>query len=137
MSESAPGFSKHPNYQVSIEPCGDHVRLLVGDICIADSRHPLKVEETRHHPVWYLPLADVDNSVIEATEHSTYCPFKGQASYWTVETSEQRLENSIWGYLTPYTECAPLQDHVAFYTDRFTLEVNGAIEADGGPGRTP
>ena len=134
MSEPAPGFQKHPDYEVGITRTQDHIRVLAGTTCIADSRRPLKVVETRHHPVWYLPMADVDSSVIEATSHSTYCPFKGDASYWTVDTGTTQLENSIWGYLAPFTECQALLEHVAFYTDRLTLEINGVTQNDSGPG---
>ncbi len=134
MAESAPGFEKHPNYQVDITPTDDHVRILLGEQCLADSRRPLKVTETRHHPVWYLPLADVDAACIEATDHSTYCPFKGHASYWTVNLAGSELENSLWAYQDPYTECEPLKDHVGFYMDRFVLEVNGEKQNDPGPG---
>ncbi len=134
MSEPAPGFEKHPDYRVEITPTRDHIRILAGVTCIADSHRPLRVTESKHHPVWYVPLSDVDNAVIVATDHSTYCPFKGHASYWTVSTPDASLENSIWGYLAPYTECVPLLDHVAFYTDRLTLEVNGTVGDDTGQG---
>jgi uncharacterized protein (DUF427 family) len=134
MAEPAPGFQKHPNYQVDITPTADHVRILVGGQCVADSRRPLKVTETKHHPVWYLPLADVDADCIEATDHSTFCPFKGHASYWTVSIGDQLLRNSLWAYQDPYLECEPLKDHVGFYVDRFVLEVNGERQNDSGPG---
>lgn len=136
MSQPAPGFQQHPDYRLDIAPASDHIRILAGDTCIADSRLALLVTEPRHHPVWYLPLNDVDAALIEATDHSTYCPFKGHASYWTIRTAEQRLENSIWGYLTPYRECEGLLGHVAFYTDRLTLEINGEVRQDSGPGWT-
>jgi uncharacterized protein (DUF427 family) len=90
--------------------------------------------ESRHQPVWYLPLADVDAAALEATDHTTYCPFKGHASYWSVTAGGARLENSIWGYLSPYQECERLEDHVGFYIDRFTLEVNGEQLSAPGPG---
>lgn len=136
MAESAPGFQKHPNYQVDITRTDDHIRILFGDHCLADSRAPLKVTETKHHPVWYLPLADVDAASIEATEHSTFCPFKGHASYWTATIGDQVLANSLWAYQDPYVECEPLKDHVGFYMDRFVLEVNGERQNDPGPGWT-
>ncbi len=136
MSEPAPGFLKHPDYQVEITPTDDRIRILVGDCCLADTQRPLRVTESRHRPVWYVPLEDLDAEFIEPTDHQTYCPFKGNASYWTVDAAGTRLENSIWGYRTPYRECEPLMDHVAFYTDRFTLEVNGEPVADDGPGWT-
>ena len=134
MANSAPGFEKHPDYQVEITPTSDHVRILLGDHCLADSHRPLKVTETKHHPVWYLPLADVDAASIAATDHSTYCPFKGNASYWSVTVADQTLDNSLWAYQDPYLECEPLLDHVGFYMDRFVLEVNGERQNDPGPG---
>jgi uncharacterized protein (DUF427 family) len=134
MSERAPGFMKHPDYRVDVSPTDDHIRILHGDRCIADSRRPLKVTESRHQPVWYLPLSDVDPSVIEATDHTSYCPFKGHASYWSVTAGSSRLENSIWGYLSPYRECELLSEHVGFYVDLFTLEVNGERLNSPGPG---
>ena len=70
MAESAPGFEKHPNYQVDIIRTDDHIRIMLGEHCLADSQRPLKVTETKHHPVWYLPLADVDAGLIEATDHA-------------------------------------------------------------------
>ncbi len=134
MAQAAPGFEKHPDYQVEIKPTDDHIRILFGDHCLADSRRPLMVTESRHHPVWYLPLADLDAQVIEPTDHSTFCPFKGHASYWTVTVADSTLENSVWAYQDPYRECEPLKDHVGFYMDRFTLEVNGVRQDDPGPG---
>ena len=136
MAESAPGFEKHPGYQVDIDRTDDHIRILLGEHCLADSHRPLKVTETKHHPVWYLPLADVDAACIETTDHSTFCPFKGHASYWTVNLAGKTLENSLWAYQDPYVECEPLKDHVGFYMDRFVLEVNGERQNDPGPGWT-
>ena len=134
MAEPAPGFQKHPNYQVDIIPTEDHVRILLGEHCVADSRRPLMVTETKHHPVWYLPLEDVNADFIAATEHSTFCPFKGHASYWTVSVGDQVLPDSLWAYQDPYIECEPLKDHVGLYVDRFALEVNGERQNDPGPG---
>jgi uncharacterized protein (DUF427 family) len=134
MAGPAPGFEKHPDYRVEIEPTGDRIRILVEGEAVADTRSPLKVVESRHHPVWYLPLADVDPALIESTAHTTYCPFKGTASYWTIHSGATTLENSIWSYRDPFDECEPLKDHVAFYTDRVTLEVNGEVQRSQGPG---
>jgi acyl-CoA thioesterase-2 len=136
MSEAAPGFRKHPDYRVDIEPASERVRVLVGDAVLADTQRALRVTETRHHPVWYVPLADVDDALLEPTAHSTYCPFKGQASYWSIRAAGTELENAMWGYRTPYAECAALEDHVAFYTDRVDLEIDGALSGRQGPGWT-
>jgi uncharacterized protein (DUF427 family) len=136
MSESAPGFASHPEYRVDITPTTQRIRALVDGVPIADTRQALEVVESRHHPVWYIPLADVDEATIQATDHTTYCPFKGHASYWSILVAGRTLENTVWGYRTPYTECAPLKDHVAFYTDRVALEIDGAPQPAQGPGWT-
>lgn len=134
--QSAPGFEKHPGYRVEIKPTTDRVRILFGDTTLADTRRALKVLESRYHPVWYVPLADVDTELLDPTDHSTYCPFKGHASYWTIRSADGPLENSVWAYQDPYRECLPLKDHVAFYPDRVTLEINGEVQDPRGPGWT-
>ena len=134
MRPSAPGFAKHPDYQVEIIPTADRVRILAGDNILADTTRPLRVTESRHHPVWYLPMEDVADSLLTKTSHSTYCPFKGEASYWSIHTATTALENAVWGYENPFVECEPLMEHVAFYTDRVALEVNGEIQSTQGPG---
>ena len=134
MSEPAPGFVKHPSHQVDITATTDHVRILVNETVIADTTKPLKVLESRHQPVWYLPLKDVNVDLLVATEHTTYCPFKGHASYWSIDPAQPQLENSVWGYQEPYVECEPLRNHVAFYTDKVALEVNGEFQNRQGPG---
>ncbi len=136
MSQAAPGFEKHPNYEVSITPSSSRLRVLVGDSVLASTERALTVTETRHRPVWYLPMEDVDQSRLTATDHSTYCPFKGHASYWSVDGGQGDLENVIWGYEAPYLECEPLKGYVSFYTDRVTLEIDGQREGQDGPGWT-
>ena len=140
MSTQAPGFEKHPDYQVDITPTSDHVQIFVAGRLIADSHRPLQVIESKHHPVWYLPMEDVTAGTLMATEHSTYCPFKGHASYWSITPEEAKeaddadLENSVWGYATPFQECEPLTNHVSFYTDRVELHLNGELQTRQGPG---
>jgi len=132
LSEPAPGFRKYPDHIVRIVPTGDHVRVRLGDQLLADSHRALRVEESRHDTVWYLPLADVAIEHLTATDHTTYCPFKGHARYWTVSAGSAVLPNAVWGYPEPYSECRELADHVAFYTDRVTLEVTGAGDVASG-----
>ena len=95
---------------------------------IADSNAALQVEETGHTPVHYLPKKDVRLDLLRPTDHHTRCPFKGEASYWTIEVPDasgvRRSENAVWGYLAPYDEVARLADYVAFYgsrVDRITV----------------
>jgi uncharacterized protein (DUF427 family) len=125
MSNPAPGFSKHPNHRVVATQSPRHVRVLVGDAVIADSRAAFQVEESQHHPVWYFPPDDVDQRVLRPTETTTYCPFKGHASYYAIDAGGQSLEDAVWSYLAPFDECRALAGYYAFYADQVSLEVDG------------
>ena len=120
---------------MEIAPAALRVRVLAAGTLIADSLTPLLVTESRHQPVWYFPLADVQDQYLRDSEHSTYCPFKGHASYWHIETPDGVLENAVWGYRTPFAECLPLAGHVAFYTDRVQVLVDGSPADDPGGGQ--
>lgn len=127
----APGFSRHPGHVVDATPEPLPVRVLAGDRVIADTRAALRVTESRHDTVWYLPPDDVDWSLLCATDTSTYCPFKGHASYYSIDTTrdgDDRLVDAVWSYRTPYDECRVLRDYLAFYPDRVTVEVGGRRE---------
>ena len=125
MSNPAPGFARHPDHRVTVTQRSNRVRALVVDGVVADSRAAFLVEESGHDPVWYFPPEDVRESRLIPTKSSTYCPFKGHASYFTVEADGARLEDAAWTYLTPYDECRSLAGYVAFYPDRVRIEVDG------------
>jgi uncharacterized protein (DUF427 family) len=78
----------------------------------------LRVEETGHGPVMYIPAEDMRLDLMKKTAHSTYCPFKGTASYWTLNAGGTSSENAIWGYETPYDETIKLAGYYAFYGNR-------------------
>jgi uncharacterized protein (DUF427 family) len=128
MSHSAPGFAQYPNHRVTATQSPRHVRVLAGERVIADSRAAFRVEESRHEPVWYFPPDDVDTSLLTPTEHTTYCPFKGHASYWSIDAPGEHRDNVVWAYLQPYDECRPLAGYFAFYQEQVTLEVDGAVQ---------
>jgi uncharacterized protein (DUF427 family) len=85
---------------------------------IADSTATLRCEETGHGPVHYIPAKDMRLDLMKKTEHTSYCPFKGTASYWTVKVGDNSSENAIWGYEAPYDETVGLAGHYAFYGNR-------------------
>lgn len=126
MSNPAPGYVRHPDHVVAISPGDDHLRVFAGDRLVADSRSALRVEESRHSTVWYFPPEDVEMDLLEATDSHSYCPFKGNASYYSIVAGEQRLADAVWCYREPYDECSALAGCLAFYPDRVRLEVNGA-----------
>ena len=115
-------YARYPDYRVDLEPSADHVRVLYGDRVLADSRRTLRVEETGHAPVIYFPLEDVRTELLEASAHATFCPFKGDASYWSLRLDGQREENLVWTYRDPFPEVAGLRGHAAFYADRVRIE---------------
>jgi uncharacterized protein (DUF427 family) len=121
MANPAPGYAQKPEHRVDIVPEARRVRVTYGGAVIADSRNALRIEETGHGPVHYLPEKDVRTELLRPTEHSTHCPFKGDASYWTIEVpggEGRRAENAVWGYRTPFDEAAGLAGHYAFYLNR-------------------
>ena len=112
------GFAKHPGYRVFFEPCSKRVRVVFGGETIADSTQTRLLLETRHTPVYYFPRDDVRMDLMTRSEHTTYCPFKGDAAYWTLAVGDQTNGNAVWSYEDPYPETAQIKDYVAFYWDR-------------------
>ncbi|MGO4565937.1 DUF427 domain-containing protein [Rhizobium sp. 2YAF20] len=120
---------KIPNidHPISIEPAPSHVVVSVGGRVIADSRNALLLKEASYPAVLYIPRADVDMSLLARTDHSTYCPYKGDCSYYSVPAGGERSKNAIWTYETPYDAVAEIKDHMAFYPDRVdSIEVTPA-----------
>ncbi|HUC09136.1 MAG TPA: DUF427 domain-containing protein [Stellaceae bacterium] len=125
MPNSAPGFASRPDHRVDLVPEKRRVRVTFGGVTIADSSAALRVEETGHAPVHYVPEKDVRVALLHRTDHHTRCPYKGEASYWTIEVPGEasedgikRSENAVWGYPTPYDEVAGIAGYYAFYPDR-------------------
>jgi uncharacterized protein (DUF427 family) len=123
MPNPAPGFAARPDHRVDLLPERRRVKVTFGGVTIADSNSALRVEETGHAPVHYLPEKDMRLDLMRPTEHHTRCPYKGEASYWTIEVpagdgAEQRSENAVWAYPSPYDEVSRLAGYYAFYTSR-------------------
>jgi uncharacterized protein (DUF427 family) len=115
-------YHAYPDYRVDLEPSSARMLASLGGEVVADSRSTLIVRETKLDPVVYFPLEDVRADHLRPTEHQTFCPFKGEASYWTLEVGERVEENSVWGYEDPFQEVAGLKGYVAFYSDRVDLQ---------------
>jgi uncharacterized protein (DUF427 family) len=112
------GYLSRPDYDVHFEPCPKRVRVLFGGETIADSTHVERLHETRHLPVYYFPRADVRMELLTPTEHESFCPYKGEASYWTVTAGGKTAENAVWSYEAPFPEAAEIKDYLAFYWNR-------------------
>jgi uncharacterized protein (DUF427 family) len=92
------------------------VRL--GDKVIADTNRALTLREAGYPAVQYLPREDADLSALVRTDHATYCPYKGEASYFSIPSGGERSVNAIWTYESPYDSVAQIKGHLAFYPDR-------------------
>jgi uncharacterized protein (DUF427 family) len=123
---SSPAFAKYPDHRVDLEEKSGRVRVEFAGRAIADSERCRLVLESRHDPVLYFPREDVDMDSLVAIEHTTFCPFKGTASYWTIRVEGREAEGAVWSYGDPYDEVGDLKDFMAFYTDR----VDGIREGD-------
>ena len=108
-----PGLD-HP---ITIEPSA-RVRVGVGDAVVADSERTLILREQGYEPVYYFPPEDVDFSLLERTEHTTYCPYKGQADYYSIPAGGERSINAAWQYRNPFSWVGEITGHVAFYPNR-------------------
>jgi uncharacterized protein (DUF427 family) len=127
MANPAPGYASKPEHRVDLLPETRRVRVVFAGTVVADSRDALRCEETGHGPVHYIPEKDVRLDLMRPTDHKTYCPFKGDCSYWTIATGEpqRQAENAVWGYRSPYDEAARLAGHYAFYKTRVdSIEVS-------------
>jgi len=107
-----------PGHPITITPDPARVVVKVGGRTIADSRAALTLQEAAYPLVLYLPRADVDMAQLERSAHSTYCPYKGDCTYYSIPAGGERAVNAIWTYERPYDAVAAIRDHVAFYPDR-------------------
>jgi uncharacterized protein (DUF427 family) len=114
----APGYAKKPDHSVVESPFAGRVSVTLGGEVIADSQKALAVVESGYGVAYYVPVADVRLDASAPTDHSTYCPFKGQASYLSFTAGDQSSENAAWFYEAPYDEALALHGHVSFYAKR-------------------
>ena len=104
-------------YRVVIEPSGERVRVVFNGETVADSGHALLMHETRLPSVYYIPMADVRADFLLRNELHTHCPFKGNASYWSLKVGDRTAENAVWAYEDPYDEVSGIDKYVAFDWD--------------------
>ena len=119
----APGFAKHPGYEIQITPINKTVSVSLGGSVVAQSRAAIALTEGSYPPRYYLPMSDVRAAALTPSAHSTHCPFKGDASYWTVSGADQRVENGAWAYPEPFDECLAIAGYVSFYGEKMHITV--------------
>lgn len=107
---------EHP---ITIRRTGGRVVIRRGDAVVVDTRDALTLQEASYPPVQYVPRKDVDLTLLERSQHSTYCPFKGDAAYFSLPG----VPDAIWTYESPYPAVAEIQDHLAFYPQHVDIEI--------------
>ena len=112
-----------PDHPITIERHAGRVVVSVAGRIVADTRNALTLREASYPAVQYIPRSDVDMSLLERTEHATYCPYKGDCSYYSIPAGGDRARNAVWSYESPYPAMVAIAGHVAFYPDRI-----GSIE---------
>ena len=111
----------NPDHPITIEANPHRVLVKLGDRVLADTTHALTLREAKYPAVQYVPRADVDMTQLTRTEHATYCPYKGDCSYYSLTAGGERGVNAVWTYETPYPAVDAIKDYVAFYADRVEL----------------
>jgi uncharacterized protein (DUF427 family) len=107
-----------PDHPINISSAHGIVRVTVANVVVAESAHALRLDENGYPPVYYLPRADVDMSRFVQTDHYTYCPYKGDCSYFSVPLGGKKSENAAWSYESPHDAVAAIKDCLAFYPAR-------------------
>ena len=101
-----------------VEPSIKLIRIVFNSRTIAETNRALRVLETSHPPVYYIPPSDIQQRFLRRTDHQSFCVFKGVATYYTLEIGEKVSENAAWSYHNPSTGYESIKDHVAFYPGR-------------------
>lgn len=107
-----------PDHPIKIERTTGRVVVLVAGRVIADTRDALTLDEAHYAAVQYIPRKDVDMTLLTRTDLTTYCPYKGDASYFSIPVGGERSIDAVWTYETPYAAVADIRDYLAFYPDR-------------------
>jgi uncharacterized protein (DUF427 family) len=107
-----------PDHPITLAPNRGRILVRVGGALIADTREALILKEASYPPVQYIPRKDVDMNLLQRTDHSTYCPFKGDASYYSIPSGGEKSVNAVWTYENPYPAVGQIKDYVAFYPSR-------------------
>ena len=115
-------FDKYPDYSVVLESSDKGIQVLFADELTAETRNAVVVKETSLEPVYYLPIEDIKADVFVRSDYTSFCPFKGDASYYSLHGSDRQSGNAVWTYHNPYAEVAGLKDYVAFYKDKVTIQ---------------
>jgi uncharacterized protein (DUF427 family) len=110
-----------PDHPITIGAHPQRMRVVHQGQVVADSSHALCMREANYPPVYYFPRSDANMRLLQASAHKTFCPFKGEASYFDIRSGQQTIENAVWSYEAPYEAVEAIRDHLAFYASKVDL----------------
>jgi len=110
-----------PDHPIAIAPAQGRVVVRFGEVVVADTMKALELREASYPPVLYIPRADAKLAHFVRTDHRTYCPYKGDASYFSLAANGTEAKDAVWSYETPYPAMAEIKEHVAFYPRHVTI----------------
>jgi uncharacterized protein (DUF427 family) len=114
-----------PDHPITITQNPRRVRVTAGDTVIAETSKALTLKEAKYPAVQYVPREDANMALLERTDRVTHCPYKGDASYYSVKADGKTLDNAIWTYETPFPAMTEISGHLAFYPDKVKIEEVG------------
>ena len=114
-----------PDHPITVTQNPRRIRVTAGDIVIAESAKALTLKEAKYPAVQYVPREDANMALLERTERTTHCPYKGDASYYSIKADGKTLDNAIWTYETPFPAMTEITGHLAFYPDKVMIEEMG------------
>jgi uncharacterized protein (DUF427 family) len=115
-----------PDHPITISPNAKRVRVTFGGKTIADTTKALTLKEASYPAVQYVPRADVKMDLLKATAHSSHCPYKGDASYFSISADGKTAENAVWSYQQPFPAMSEIKNYLAFYPNRVDKIEEGA-----------
>ena len=120
---TSPAYAKHPDHSLSLRQYEGLIEVWFHGEKIASSRHALEMSEADYPPVYYIPSVDCIDGPFEKSVHTTFCPFKGNASYWSLSVKSGHQEDCVWSYEEPYDQVADIAGHRAFYPDKVDIRI--------------
>jgi uncharacterized protein (DUF427 family) len=111
-----------PDHPITITAAPNRVRVTFAGRVVADTKRALALAEASYPPVIYIPREDVDLATFERTDRKTHCPYKGEASYYSIHAGDRTAQNALWTYEQPLEAVSAIAGYLAFYPDRVELE---------------
>jgi uncharacterized protein (DUF427 family) len=118
QSATKPIKTPGPDHPITIEPNPNRLVVTVAGRIVADTRAALTLREANYPAVLYVPRGDVDMALLARTDHATYCPYKGDCSYFSIPAGGERSVNAVWTYENPFPAVGAIKEYLAFYSDR-------------------